>query len=101
MQTLKSWILVLSIGLLAAGCGSSDKPADLTTSAPGKTPQSGQVQAVTGAGSSFVYPAMSKWAYAYNQAHPEVTINYQSVGSGAGISAFKQGTVDFGATDVA
>jgi phosphate transport system substrate-binding protein len=42
---------------------------------------------------------MSTWAYAYQQAHPGVTINYQAKGSGAGISQYKEGTVDFGASD--
>lgn len=53
---------------------------------------------ITGAGSSFVYPVMSKWsaAYAHKSGH---RLNYQSVGSGAGIAQIKQGTIDFGATD--
>ena len=42
---------------------------------------------------------MSKWAFEYNKQFPNVTIDYQSVGSGTGISQYKAGTVDFGATD--
>ncbi len=53
---------------------------------------------VTGAGSSFVYPVMSKWASAYNQ-QTRLQINYQSIGSGGGIAQIKAGTVDFGASD--
>lgn len=53
---------------------------------------------VTGAGSSFVYPVLSRWASDFKKAGGE-EINYQSVGSGAGIAQIKAGTVDFGATD--
>jgi phosphate transport system substrate-binding protein len=54
---------------------------------------------VTGAGSSFVAPILAKWAEAY-AASSGNRINYQSVGSGAGIKAIKAKTVDFGASDM-
>ena len=54
--------------------------------------------AVTGAGSSFVYPVLSRWAADFKKAGGD-KINYQSVGSGAGIAQIKAGTVDFGASD--
>lgn len=53
---------------------------------------------VTGAGSSFVYPIMSKWSADYTKA-TGTKINYQSIGSGGGIAQIKAGTVDFGASD--
>jgi phosphate transport system substrate-binding protein len=52
----------------------------------------------TGAGSSFVFPVLSRWAADFKQAGGD-EINYQSVGSGAGIAQIKAATVDFGATD--
>lgn len=55
--------------------------------------------ALSGAGSTFVNPVMTRWVSAYSQAHPNVQINYQSIGSGGGIEQVKNGTVDFGATD--
>ncbi len=55
-------------------------------------------QDVTGAGASFPAPIYAKWAAAYNKA-TGARINYQSVGSGAGIKQIKAKTVDFGATD--
>jgi len=55
-------------------------------------------QDVTGAGASFPAPVYAKWADAYNKA-TGARINYQSVGSGAGIKQIKSKTVDFGATD--
>ena len=56
-------------------------------------------QDVTGAGATFPAPMYAKWADAYNKA-TGVRINYQSVGSGAGIKQIKSKTVDFGASDM-
>ncbi|TBR40636.1 phosphate ABC transporter substrate-binding protein PstS [Dyella terrae] len=53
---------------------------------------------ITGAGSSFVYPVLSKWSAAYAEKTGN-KLNYQSVGSGAGVAQIKEGTIDFGATD--
>ena len=55
-------------------------------------------QTVTGAGASFPAPLYSKWAADYNKA-TSVKINYQSVGSGAGLRQIEAKTVDFGASD--
>lgn len=54
---------------------------------------------ISGAGSTFVYPVMTRWIQDFSQAHPSVQINYQSIGSGGGIQQVKAGTVDFGASD--
>ena len=54
--------------------------------------------AITGAGSTFVYPVLSRWAADFKKAGGD-EINYQSIGSGGGIAQIKAGTVDFGATD--
>lgn len=56
-------------------------------------------QDVTGAGASFPAPLYAKWADAYHKA-TGVRVNYQSVGSGAGIKQIKAKTVDFGASDM-
>ena len=55
-------------------------------------------QNITGAGASFVFPAMSKWSADYAAAEKR-RVNYQSIGSGGGIAQAKAGTVDFGSTD--
>ena len=57
-------------------------------------------QTLTGAGATFPYPIYSKWFDAYRQ-KTGVAINYQSIGSGAGIEQVRAGTVDFGASDAA
>ena len=57
-----------------------------------------QAADITGAGASFVYPAMSKWSSDYNKATKN-KVNYQSIGSGGGIAQIKAATVDFGSSD--
>ena len=52
------------------------------------------------AGATFPYPIYSKWFNEYHKLHPNVTINYQSIGSGGGIRQLSAGTVDFGASDM-
>ena len=51
------------------------------------------------AGATFPYPMYSKWFDVYRQSHPNVQINYQSIGSGGGIRQLLDKTVDFGASD--
>jgi phosphate transport system substrate-binding protein len=54
---------------------------------------------LNGAGSTFAFPIFSKAFAEYTKLHPEVQVNYQSIGSGGGIKQFSEKTVDFGATD--
>src|SRR4051794_2884729 len=54
---------------------------------------------INGAGSTMVYPAMSKWFSEYQKSNANVQFNYQSIGSGGGIKQFLARTVDFGASD--
>ena len=54
---------------------------------------------INGAGATFPYPIYSKWFSEYNKLHPDVEINYQSIGSGGGIRQITQRTVFFGASD--
>src|SRR3982074_481410 len=60
--------------------------------------EGGQVL-LNAAGATFPYPIYSKWFDQYHQAHPNVQINYQSIGSGGGIRQLLDKTVDFGASD--
>jgi phosphate transport system substrate-binding protein len=56
-------------------------------------------QKINGAGSSFIYPIVTKWFSEYQKTNKEVEFNYQSIGSGGGIKQVLAQTVDFGATD--
>ena len=55
--------------------------------------------AINGAGATFPAPIYSKWFAEYNKVHADVRINYQPLGSGAGIRQITEGTVFFGASD--
>jgi phosphate transport system substrate-binding protein len=54
---------------------------------------------INGAGATFPGPIYTKWFSEYNKLHPNIQINYQPLGSGAGIRQIGEQTVDFGATD--
>src|SRR5882762_7524161 len=62
-------------------------------------PAAAQNLQIDGAGATFPYPIYSKWFSEYNKLHPDVRINYQSIGSGGGIRQLTNQTVFFGATD--
>jgi phosphate transport system substrate-binding protein len=83
--------LVLPMAAMIAACGSNQT----ANQAEGGTAGAAQI---TGAGSTFVYPVLSAWASDYS-GQAGTNVNYQSIGSGGGISQVKAGTVDFGATD--
>ena len=83
-------LAVAAAALLTAACG--------TKSGENAQAPAASAQQITGAGSTFVYPVLSAWAADY-QKQAGTRVNYQSIGSGAGISQVKAGTVDFGATD--
>jgi phosphate transport system substrate-binding protein len=78
--------------ILIAACGG--KEATTTATAPRATQR-----VINGAGATFPYPIYSKWFDEYGKTHPEVRINYQSIGSGGGIKQLISQTVSFGATD--
>ncbi len=63
------------------------------------SPALSQTIQINGAGATFPYPIYSKWFSEYNKLHPNVQINYQSIGSGGGIRQLTNQTVFFGATD--
>lgn len=98
---MKYVLLAASLGsaVMLAACGGSGNHS--ATSSPGSasipTPPGASL---TGAGATFPYPFYSAAFYAYNQKFNQVTVNYQSIGSGAGIQQLTSKTVDFGASDV-
>lgn len=61
----------------------------------------GQAQQISGAGATFPAPLYQRWGVEFNKVQPGIQVNYQSVGSGAGVKNFIQGVVDFGASDAA
>jgi phosphate transport system substrate-binding protein len=83
---LKTFAVLLAIAL--AACQSNES----------KTPAAAPVT-INGAGATFPYPIYSKWFDEYQKAHPDIRINYQSIGSGGGIKQLTAQTVFFGASD--
>jgi phosphate transport system substrate-binding protein len=73
--------------LVLTACNHSEQP---------KPPQAG----LNGAGATFPNPLYSKWFSEYHKLHPDIEINYQSIGSGGGIRQVTEATVDFGASDM-
>jgi phosphate transport system substrate-binding protein len=82
---------VLAFGLAACGSSSSSSSSSTTSTKA----SSGASATISGAGSTFAAPVYEQWA----SAQSGLTVNYQSVGSGAGITAIESKTVDFGASD--
>jgi phosphate transport system substrate-binding protein len=85
---LKSLVVFLAVAL--AACQPNESKT--TTAAAGPL-------TINGAGATFPYPIYSKWFDEYQKTHPDVRINYQSIGSGGGIKQLTAQTVFFGASD--
>jgi phosphate transport system substrate-binding protein len=73
----------------------------VTTSCGGASSASTETSELHGAGASFPAPLYDRWFKEFVRAHPNARVDYQSVGSGAGITQFTNKTVDFGASDAA
>ncbi|GEO13740.1 phosphate ABC transporter substrate-binding protein PstS [Microvirga aerophila] len=78
---MNRWSHAVAVGLVLATAACSDRPA-----------------AITGAGATFPFPLYARWAEAY-YGETQTRVNYQPIGSSAGIRQIRTGTVDFGATD--
>lgn len=96
MRSRRLLLCVLSIAL--AGLGLAGCRDNTAGPPPAERPNRGLLIDV--AGSTFGYPIYSKWFGDYHQIHPEVEMNYASIGSGAGIAQLRAGTVDLGASDM-
>ncbi len=100
----------LSAAILAGGllvsCGGAQQASDgggTTTATPAESTDlalGGDVS-LNGAGASFPEPLYQRWFQEFSNAQSQVQVNYQGVGSGAGVRQFTEETVDFGASDVA
>ncbi len=93
----KAVVVVFGAALLTACGGGTSQP--VTANNGGGAAGAGQALQINGAGATFPNPIYSKWFAEYNKLHPNIRINYQSIGSGGGIQQITNGTVFFGATD--
>lgn len=106
LQQYRSLLRLAVVGLSLTGvvACTGNTPSNTTNSnSSGDTASSPLTEkvALTGAGASFPSPLYQNWFIQLNQDIPKLQVNYQSVGSGAGIEQFTAKTVDFGASDVA
>ena len=117
-------VAILMVGALVAGCGDDEElpsagdpttttaavtttaaaattttAATPTTAAPTTTTAAPLSANLSGAGATFPEPLYVEWIGEFQLANPDVTINYQGIGSGGGIEQFTKLTVDFGASD--
>ncbi|HVJ04371.1 MAG TPA: phosphate ABC transporter substrate-binding protein PstS [Candidatus Saccharimonadales bacterium] len=92
------WMLAFAMLTVMLGMACNSKP-NANGSSTVVANKSGNSNQIIGAGSTFVYPIMSKWIEGFQQQSNGVQINYQSIGSGGGIQQLKKGLVDFGASD--
>jgi phosphate transport system substrate-binding protein len=102
---------LVALGVLLAACSSSTTTSTTTTAPPGGTISAGNAAylaadlkapagTLNASGSTFVQPFFTKAFYTYTSKNQGLQVNYQGVGSGAGITAFEAGTVNFAASDV-
>ncbi|MGE3806738.1 MAG: phosphate ABC transporter substrate-binding protein PstS [Gemmataceae bacterium] len=83
---MRQWLI---FGLLVLGCTTSISCSSFDTTD------------LQGAGATFPAPVYKRWFLEYYLKHPEIRVNYQAIGSGAGIRQFSSDLVDFGASDAA
>ena len=83
----------------AAAVADTYEPAPLPVNEPAPHSRRGRTVQLLGAGSTYANPIMQKWAGDFRALDPELVVNYQSIGSGAGFKQFAAGSVDFSAID--
>jgi phosphate transport system substrate-binding protein len=88
---------LILVALVAVACAQQE--ATTSTSGTSSSASSNERLTINGAGATFPYPIYSKWFSEYGKKHPNIQINYQSIGSGGGIKQLSAQTVFFGATD--
>jgi phosphate transport system substrate-binding protein len=105
--------LTLGAAFVFAACGSGATPSPSAgaSSAPSESPSASDGSSMTlpapptgdvtllGSGATFPAPLYNQWIETYGQTYPNVKIDYQAIGSGGGIKAITEQTVDFGASD--
>jgi phosphate transport system substrate-binding protein len=104
-KRLSVLVALVALATVAAACGSDDNSASsgdatTTTSAAGPKIECATA-ALSGAGSTFVQTAAQQWIKDFSSTCSGASVNYQGVGSGAGIQQLTAGTVDFAGSDVA
>src|SRR3954454_7857021 len=96
------WLIapcVAAVVVLAAGCGGSSSSGDSSSASSGGSSTGTETSVLVGAGSTLVAPLMAQWQPDYAKSAAAVTVTYGAIGSGGGVDAITNRTVDFGASD--
>ena len=93
---------ILVLGVVVSGCGTDDNSSRLARNRAPQAPVAGAQDEATlsGAGATFPATLVQEWIKQYRTLAPGVTVNYQAIGSGAGIQQLTSKTVDFAGSDV-
>jgi phosphate transport system substrate-binding protein len=100
MSKRLTWPGCVLAALVSAACGGGPPQTSQEQGANPSAAATGSTLQINGAGATFPYPIYSKWFSEYNRLHPDVAINYQSIGSGGGVRQLTNRTVFFGASDM-
>lgn len=93
-------VTVTALAVLGAACGTDNNPTAAGGQAPSAVPGADDSAVLAGAGATFPATIVQEWIKRYKALAPGVTVNYQPVGSGAGIQQLTARTVDFAGSDV-
>jgi phosphate transport system substrate-binding protein len=94
------FIAIAFVAIIATACGKEDAPTASAGASPARSASSGGASAsLIGAGSTFVNPAMTAWISKYKTVNADVSINYQAIGSGGGVTQLIAQTIDFADSD--
>lgn len=92
-------VMLLAAMVVVTACGGEAEPAPESEGTGAPPPAAEEPISLTGAGASFPYPIYSKWMDEYHKLYPNITVNYDSIGSGGGIQNITAKTVDFAGSD--
>lgn len=99
LASVLSFTMLFTAACGSTGTGTSGGNQPLTASGGDVKTEARKNLTLTAAGSTFVNPLFSKMFSEYNKLHPEIKVNYQSIGSGGGIKQLTEATIDFAASD--
>jgi phosphate transport system substrate-binding protein len=103
-RSLNAFLACQALSLIAFGCSKKAPPTAAeagSAAASAKPAEAAGPLTLQGSGASFPAPLYSRWFREFSTKNPNVRVNYQATGSGAGIKAFTAGQTDFGASDAA
>lgn len=100
-RTTNLYLAAIALCCFGFGCSKKTEPAAEQKKPASEPAPAPQIVTLQGSGASFPAPLYTRWFHEFGSLHPDIRVNYQATGSGAGIKAFIGGQTDFGASDAA